>query len=91
VINSDGVWGSVKCGGVSDQVSDCQLVKKDTAQWSVIAIVVIVTGIDIVSEVMSIHCSYSCIQFLAVLKLPFVHVLVCLRHLCLCTVLLDNV
>jgi len=42
-------------------VSDCQLVKKDTAQWSMIAIVVSVTGIDIVSEVMSVHCSYSCI------------------------------
>ena len=72
-------------------MSDCQLVKKDTAQWNMIAVVVSVTGIDIVSEVMSMHCSYSYIQFHAVLKLPFVHVLVCLGHLCQCAVLLDNV
>lgn len=72
-------------------MSDCQLVKMDTAQWSVIAVVVSVTGIDTVSKVMSMHCSYSCIQFHDVLKLPFVHVLVCLELLCECVVLVDNV
>jgi hypothetical protein len=41
--------------GVIDRVSDCQLVKKGIAQCSMIGIVVIVTGIDAVSEVMSIH------------------------------------
>jgi len=53
-------------------VSDYQLVKKNTAQWSIcmIVIVVIVTGIAIVSEVMSVHCYYSCIQFHVFLTYP---------------------
>ena len=72
-------------------MSDCQLVKKDTAQWSMTAVVVSVTGIDTVSEVMSLQCSDSCIHFHVVLKLPFVHMLVCLELLCECAVLLDNV
>jgi hypothetical protein len=41
--------------GVINRVSNCQLVNKGIAQWSMIGIVVSVTVIDAVSKVMSIH------------------------------------